>query len=132
LPPELALPAEVALVARIEALVEAEGGSTHLADHAEAIALARSPLAAAMTLDTPAARAQLGAVIELAVTAALAGGGAEFALSALRLAAEIGIGIGLDRAQERVYAALVNGTRPDLEPLGGALGLAVGALGLPT
>jgi len=82
-------------------------------------------------IDTPATRALLGAVIELAVGTAVAGGGAEFAVSALRLAAEIGIGLDLDRAQEAVYTALVKGSRPDLEPLGEALGLAVGALGLP-
>jgi len=131
LPPELARPAEVAMAARIEALVKAGGGSTHLEDHAEAIALARSPLAASMTLDTPAARTLLGTVIDGAVEKAVAGEGPEFALSALRLVAGLGIGIDLDRAQEAVYAALAGEARPDLEPLGEALGLAVDALGLP-
>jgi hypothetical protein len=132
LPPELARPVEVALAARFEALVEAGGGSTHRDDHEEAIALARSGLAASMTLDTPAARRLLGEVIEGAVGKAVAGEGAAFALSALRLAADLGVGIDLDRAQEAVYNALVREERPDLQPLGEALGLAVDALGLPT
>jgi hypothetical protein len=132
LPPELAQPTEIALAARMEALVQARGGSTHREDHEEAIALARSPLAASMTLDTPAVRRLLGEVIEGAVGKAVAGEGAAFALSALRLAADLGVGIDLDRAQEAVYGALVQEPRPDLEPLGGALGLAVGSLGLPT
>ncbi len=134
LPPELALPVEIALAARIEALVEASRGSTHHEDHEEAIALAQSPLASTMVVDTPAARRQLADVIESAVGQAVAGesGGPEFALGALRLAADLGVGIDLDRAQEAVYDALVADARPDLKPLGEALGLAVDTLGLPT
>jgi alpha-amylase/alpha-mannosidase (GH57 family) len=134
LPPELARPAEVALAARIEALVGASRGSTDIEDHEEAIALARSPLAATIAVDTPAARALLGEVVDGAVGKAVAGepGGAGFALGAIRLAADLGVGVDLDRAQEAVYAALVANARPDLEPLGEALGLAVDALGLPT
>ena len=134
LPPELALPAEVALGARIEALVAARSGSTSIRDHEEAIILARSPLAASISIDTPAARRQLGAVLDGAVASAVASepGGAGFALRALRLAEQLGVGIGLDRSQEAVYAALVDHDRPDLQPLGEALGLAVETLGIPT
>jgi hypothetical protein len=134
LPPELALPTEVALAARIEALVAAHRGSSYLEDYEEAIALARSPLAATIATDTPAARRLLGEVIESAVDKAVAGepDGARLAMRALRLAAELGVGTNLDRAQEAVYAALVAEARPDLEPLGEALGLAVDALGLPS
>jgi hypothetical protein len=76
-------------------------------------------------------------VIESAVGKAVAGepGGPDLAFRALRLAADLGVGIDLDRAQEAVYAALMaepHEPRPDLEPLGEALGLAVDALGLPT
>ncbi len=73
-------------------------------------------------------------MIEGAVGKAVAGepDGAQFALRALRLARELGVGTDLDRAQEAVYAALVAEARPDLEPLGEALGLAVDSLGLPT
>lgn len=134
LPPQLALPSEVALAARIEALVGARGGSPHHEDHEEAIALARSPLAATIAIDTAATRRLLGEVIEAAVGKAVAGepGGPELALNALHLAADLGVGTDLDRAQEAVYAALIAQARPDLEPLGEALGLAVDALGLPT
>ena len=134
LPPELALPAEVALAARIDSLVNARSGSTHLEDHEEAISLARSPLAATIAIDTPAARRLLSEVIEGAVGKAVAGKpeGAQLALNALRLATTLGVGTDLDRAQEAVYGALVAEARPDLEPLGEALGLAVDALGLPT
>ena len=134
LPPQLAVPTEVALAARIEALVAARGGSTHLEDHEEAIFLARSPLAATITIDTPAARRLLAEVIEGAVGKAVAGeeGGVAFALRTLRLAEDLGVGIDLDRAQEVMYAALLADPRRDLEPLGEALGLAVDALGLPT
>ena len=134
LPAELAQPAEIALAARIEALIGASRGSTDVEDHEEAIALARSPLAATVTIDTPAARRLLGEVIESAVGKAGAGepGAASFALAAIRLAADLGVGIDLDRSQEAVYAALAVDARPDLEPLGEALGLAVDALGLPT
>ncbi len=134
LPPELALPSEVALAARIELLVDASRDSTDLSDHEEAIALARSPLAATIAVDTPAARRLLGDVIESAIGKAVAAepGGVPFALRALRLAADLEVGIDLDRAQETVYAVLVAESRPDLAPLGEALGLAVDALGLPT
>ncbi|MEO5680225.1 MAG: DUF3536 domain-containing protein, partial [Acidimicrobiales bacterium] len=134
LPPELALPAEVALAAQIEALVAARRGSTDAFDHEEAIALARSPLAATISVDTPAARRLLGEVIEGAVGKAIADepGGAESALRALRLAEDLGVGTDLDRVQEAVYAALIADRRPDLEALGEVLGLAVDALGLPT
>ena len=134
LPPELALPAEVALAARIEALVAARSSSTSVVDHEEAIALARSPLAASISVDTPAARRLLGEVVDTAVDGAIAGqpGGAGFALQALHLAEELSVGVDLTAAQEAVYASLMNDQRPDLQPLGEALGLAVEALGLPT
>ena len=134
LPPELALPAEVVLAAQIEALVAARSGSTDAFDHEEAIALARSPLAATIAIDTPAARGLLGEVVESAIGKAVAGepGGAGFALRALRLAQELGVDVDLARAQEAVYAALIADVRPELQPLGEALGLAVDALGLPS
>ena len=134
LPPELALPAEVALTAQIESLVAARSGSTHIFDHEEAIALVRSPLAGTIAIDTPAARRLLGEVVEGAIGKAIAGqpGGATFALQALSLAEDLGIGIDLARAQEAVYGALISDVRPELQPLGEALGLAVDALGLPT
>jgi len=68
------------------------------------------------------------------VVSAVAGepGGAGFALRALLLAEQLGVGIDLDRSQEAVYAALVDHDRPDLQPLGEALGLAVETLGVPT
>ncbi len=134
LPPELTLPAEVALAARVEELVGARSASTDILDHEEALALVRSPLAATIAIDTPAARQRLRQVIESGVVKAVAGdeSGAEFALRALRLAGDLGVGIDIDRSQEAVYAALVAEARPDLERLGEALGLAVDALGLPT
>jgi len=134
LPPELALPVEVALAARIEALIDGRSGSTRLLDHEEAIALARSPLAATITVDTPPLRRLLGEMIEGAVGRAVAAkpGGAELALGLIALAGDLGVGVDIDRAQEAVYAALMTRTRPDLEPLGEALGLAVTILGLPT
>lgn len=133
LPPELALPVEVALAAKIDRLIDAHSGSTRLADHQEAIALARSPLAATITIDTPMTRRLLGEMIEGAVGRAVAAapGGAELALGLLRLAADLGVGIESDRAQEAVYAAMVDEERPDLKPLGEALSLAVDTLGLP-
>ena len=134
LPPELALPAEVALAAQIESLVAARSGSTEVFDHEEAIALVRSPLAGTVAIDTPAARRLIGEVVEGAVGKAVAGepGGAGSALRAVRLAEDLGVGIDLTRAQEVVYGALIEGARPELQPLGEALGLAVDALGLPT
>ncbi len=134
LPPELTMPAEVALGARIEALVAARRGSADVSDHEEAIALARSPLATTIAIDTPAARRLLGEVIDGAVSRAVAGepGGAGFAVRALRLAEELGVGVDPTHAQEAVYKALITGARPDLQPLGEALGLAVDALGHPT
>ncbi len=134
LPPELAMPAEIALGARIEALVAARGASTEVSDHEEAIALARSPLAATIAIDTPAARRLLGEVIDGAVGRAVADepGGAGFAVQALRLAGDLGVAIDPTHAQEVVYKTLLTSRRPDLQPLGEALGLAVDALGLPT
>ena len=134
LPAELALPAEVALAAQIEALVAARSGSTDVYDHEEAINLVKSPLAATIAIDTPAARRLHGEVVEGAIGKAVAGepGGVEFALRALRLAEDLGVGVDLARAQEAVYGALVENVRPELQPLGEALGLAVDALGLPT
>ncbi len=134
LPRELALPAEVALAAQVEALVAARSGSGVVLDHEEAVALARSPLAGTIAIDTPAARRLLGEVVEGAIGKAVAGepGGAGSALQALRLAQDLGVGIDLARAQEAVYGALIADVRPELQPLGEALGLAVDALGLPT
>jgi len=134
LPPELALPVEVALAARIEALVDGLSDSTRLVDHEEAIAVARSPLAATITIDTPAIRRLLGEMIESAVGRAVAAkpGGCELALGLLGLADDLRVGVDRDRAQEAVYAALTARKRPDLEPLGEALGLAIDRLGLPT
>ena len=133
LPSELALPAEVALAAQVEALVAARSGSTDSFDHDEAIALVRSPLAGTIAIDTPATRRLLGEVVETAIGKAVAGepGGAGSALRSLRLAEDLGVDVDLTRAQEAVYQALIADPRPELQPLGEALGLAVDALGLP-
>ena len=63
LPPELERTAEVALARRIEAMVDEQRGSTYLGDYADGLALARSPLAAHLEIDSPRARNLLGELL---------------------------------------------------------------------
>jgi hypothetical protein len=133
LPPELERTAEVALARRIEAMVAAQRGSMRLRDYSDALALARSPLASHLEIDSPRARRLLGELLADAATRAADGEGADaaegaaFAVGVLRLAADLGVRVDIDRAQEHVYAAVRGGERPDLAALAAELHLAIPA-----
>jgi alpha-amylase/alpha-mannosidase (GH57 family) len=136
--PELRAPVELVLRRRLEAelerAAEVDGGEAYRG--AEEVArLARSY---GVRVDTPEAHALLtraiGATVDRAVSATAGPGAAaaaETALALLRLARALGVHPDLQRAQELVYGALVDGGDPGLRLLGAALGLAVEDVGRP-
>jgi len=128
LPAELARPAEVALIRRIEDLVVAHRGSTRLEDYADAVALARSPLAAHIDIDSERARRLLGGLLAESAERAAAGDAkaATFAVDLLILARDLGVRVEIDRAQELVFAAIRQADSPEMTLLASALHLAAG------
>jgi alpha-amylase/alpha-mannosidase (GH57 family) len=132
LPPELRAPGELALARRLVQEMANQQGSLDPADYATAIQVARQAKASGLVIDTPAARATVGRLLERAVAAAVAepgnAGRSEAAQAALRIAAELDLHVDVSRAQELVYDALRSGgdaSTPELQSLGRALYLAV-------
>ena len=117
LPPELRAPAEVAVVSMLTDALQA-------GDEPVARAVAARAEAAGLVVDTPALRAMGGPMVRDAVAEALAGGSSASALGLLRLALELGLHLPLEQPQELVHEARRRTSRPDLDELATALGLA--------
>lgn len=126
MPLELRLPAELALARRLEAEVVKQGASVAPEDFAGAIAIAREARASGFTIDSPRARAVVEVLLVRAVERAVGDPVAVgAALTALTVAAEIGLSPSLERAQEIAYDALRRGGAPEeLVVLAAALGIA--------
>ena len=131
LPPELRAPGELALARRLEAEVSAQAGSLDPADYGVAIAIARQAQESGLTIDTPAARSMIARLLDRAVRVAVddpsRDDAADAALAVLEVAGELGLSVDIDKAQERVYAALsrTDDASPALRRLAAALWLRV-------
>ena len=137
LPPELRSPAELALARRLENEIVSLGEPLDPARYGAALELARQAREVGFTLEPPGARAEVERLILVAVGRAAAdrsdAEATDAAVTALRLAADLGLHPSYERAQEVVYDALVRpgGAASPLARLGEALGLAVETLGSP-
>jgi hypothetical protein len=139
LPAELAGPVELALARRIEAAMAACGGSTDPAAYRLVRALAREGREEGARIASPAAAALLADAVDRAVAAATAGPSdptVEAAVGMVALAREVALGVGLDRAQERIHEVLAgpdldDATRTLLTPLALRLGVAPRPMDLP-
>jgi len=133
LPPELRLPVELALSRRLRADLVAIATGDQLA-----LASAEQAVADALEAGVPLAGPAVGAVavdaLDHLVDRAIAGeaDAAAAAIELVDLLSRAGVGVRIDRAQERVYEALLAGAEGPLVDLGRALGLAVDRLGVPT
>jgi hypothetical protein len=128
LPAELRAPAELALARRLEHEVAAQAGSLEPDDYLGAAAIAREAQASGVSLDAPAARLEIERLILLAVERAIAEPSQAHigaVTRALALARELGLDLGVGRAQELVHEAVALGAADELRPLAEALGLVV-------
>ncbi|MEO7837228.1 MAG: DUF3536 domain-containing protein [Acidimicrobiales bacterium] len=131
LPPELRAPAELVLARRLEAEILAQHGSLDAEAYRVGRRMAQEARVSGFAVDTPRVRAAVSRLLLAAVTRAVEGAGVEEAVSVLRLARDLGVGVPLDGSQELVYGALTGrgagdrGSRSDLRPLAAALNLAV-------
>jgi hypothetical protein len=139
LSPSLRLPAERALGRRLEAEILAQRGSSDPAGYDTALGLLDEAYRHGLEIDLPRAARALGRSFTAAVERAAAGvpEGFDAAHALLGMAEALGLQVELGHAQEILYEAL---TRPHgpvppgsgLRRLGEAVGLAPGALGIPT
>jgi alpha-amylase/alpha-mannosidase (GH57 family) len=130
LPPELRAPGELALARRLEEAVAEQAGSLDPLDYAPAVAVARQARDSGLTIDTPRARTMVARLLDAAVAAAVADpsrdDAADAAKAVLDVAAELGLSLNLERAQERVYRVVTEGrATPALRRLASALWLSV-------
>lgn len=135
LPPELRVPAQLALARRVEADLVSLGQGFDRVTLRAAEATFEEAAELGVTLDTPSVLAVADEVVErLVVRAAETGRAddAEAALQVLALARKHGLSLTTFAAQEVVYSSLRRGPPSGpLAILGRALGLAVGRLGVP-
>jgi hypothetical protein len=125
LPPELRLPAELALARRFEAAVAAASGSEDPDAYRAAAAIAREAKDQGFGIDTPQALATFERLLDAAVGRAVQDPErVEAALALINLAHELDLHPRRDRAQELVYRALQRAPTPALRLLGASLGLA--------
>jgi hypothetical protein len=140
LPADLRAPVEVALTRRLETDLAEAASSEDDSAYRAALATARVAERQGLEIASPRARSVMGLAVDRAVEAAVASAGAEAvgdAMALLSLARELHVVPDLDHAEELVYDALTSAAltperRRQLEPLGAALGLAVGRLGPAT
>jgi alpha-amylase/alpha-mannosidase (GH57 family) len=130
LPPELRAPGELALARRLEEAVAEQAGSLDPIDYAPAVAVARQARDSGLVIDTPRARTMVARMLDAAVDMAVADpsrdDAADAAKAVLDVAAELGLSLNLERAQERVYRVVSEGrATPALRRLASALWLSV-------
>ncbi|MGH9164677.1 MAG: hypothetical protein ACRDZW_04065, partial [Acidimicrobiales bacterium] len=117
LPAELRAPAELTLAGRLEAAIRS-------GDSAAVSAVADQARAIGVVIDTPKLRAEAGGRLLASVRSATTGGPVQPALDLLALAADLGLPVPVERAQEVVHDARRAAPRPDLAELAAALYLA--------
>jgi hypothetical protein len=140
LPADLRAPVAVALSRRFEAEVAEGAAGQDESAYRPALATVRLARQQGVEVASPRARAALARAVERLVAAAVADPSEPTvteAVELLHLARELGLVPDLSHSQELVYGALTDDHLDDerraaLAPLGGALGLAVEHLGLPT
>jgi hypothetical protein len=134
LPEELRAPAQLALARRLEADLVALVAADDLLALASALAVVSEAEETGVGLDVPSVRAAATAAVA-GLTARAVGSrrpaDVEAAVTLLDLLARARVSVDTARAQEAVYEASVAGLSDELEPLGLALGLKMGDLGVP-
>jgi len=135
LPPELRVPADLALARRFRTEIERDRDGADDVAYATAAQLGRDAMASGFEIDSPESRAAIERALLDAVAQTIAepmGPAVDDALALLRLVRELGLHVNVDRAQDMLYEALTNQPHtPALELLGVALDLAVDRLGVP-
>ncbi|MBK9179238.1 MAG: DUF3536 domain-containing protein [Acidimicrobiales bacterium] len=132
LPPELRAPAELALSRRFAAEVARQERVWDPDAYQAALFTADEARLVNLHLATPEVLRTLERAVRAAVRRAVSSSddvAAHSALALLRLAGSVGASLDLAKAQEDVYAALLERPSAALQRLGGGLGLAVERLG---
>jgi hypothetical protein len=134
LPEELRAPAQLALARRLEADLVALGAAEDLLALSSALTVVSEAEETGVGLDLPPVRTAATAAVYALVARAVVSGrnpDVEAAVALIDLLDRARVTVDVARSQEVVYGAAMEGSADSLAPLGVALGLAPGGLGVP-